>query len=165
MGAGDTAIGEAGGAADTEMEEPSAPALAALSDLAGSEAAKESHKPAAAIGSAANGAPAEVNGASAVSLDGPIPAEKLRVAAATALAAAAVRHCLYCFKPGKSVVMGLHTHMQSTCPKMVAAGPLHASAWNCPLELHMLLVGNTLSPRFKLLVICCGCLCEHLMSK
>lgn len=113
MCAGDTAIGEAGGAADTEMEEPSAPASAAPPDSA---AAKEGDKPAAANGSAATGAPAEVSGASAVSLDGPIPAEKLRVAAATALAAAAVRQCLYCFEPGKSVVVGLHTHIQSAYP-------------------------------------------------
>ena len=141
MGAGDTAIGEAGGAADTEMEKPSAPALAALPDLAGSEAAKESHKPAAAIGSAANGAPAEVNGASAVSLDGPIPAEKLRVAAATALAAAAVCQCLYCLEPGKSVVVGLHTHIQSACPHDGCSRAPACHAWNCPLELHMLFFG------------------------
>ena len=51
-----------------------------------------------------------------MSLDGPISAEKLRVAAATALAAAAVRQCLYCFEPGKSVVVGLHTHIQSAYP-------------------------------------------------
>ena len=81
-----------------------------------------------------------------MSLDGSIPAEKLRVAAATALAAAAVRRCICCSKPLKSAVSwGLHTHIQSAsslhAPMMVAAGLLHASAWNCPLELHMLSFG------------------------
>ena len=73
---------EADTAVDTAMHDATQPALpqAAQAAAANDGAAKERDKP----------SEPEANGASSVSFTEPIPAEKLRVAAATALSAAAV---------------------------------------------------------------------------
>ena len=85
--AGNAATSEADPAVDTAMHEASQAALPRAAQAAGDDgAAKERDKP----------SEPEANRASSLSFSDPIPTEKLRVAAATALSAAAVRSSTSC---------------------------------------------------------------------